>query len=69
MLGWSEDDSVVYRRLAPVAVPRRAEQLATISTLLPFAGGHARIVELGCGEGALAPLTLQFRFRLAARGW
>ena len=53
-LGWGEDDSAVYRTLAEVAVPRREEQLATLLCLLPFGRDDAfRIVDLGCGEGAL----------------
>jgi len=51
---WSEGDSDVYRRLAPVAVPSRVRQLATIATLLPFETTDAfNIVEIGCGEGIL----------------
>lgn len=54
-LSWSEDDSGVYRRLAPVAVPNRRRQLASIVTLLPFeAGERFTVVELGSGEGALS---------------
>ena len=53
-LGWGEEDSVVYRALAEVAVPRREEQLATLLCLLPFGRDDAfRIVDLGCGEGVL----------------
>jgi tRNA (cmo5U34)-methyltransferase len=53
--GWSEEDSDTYRRLAPVAVPSRVEQLATIATLLPFgADEEFRVVELGSGEGFLS---------------
>ena len=53
-LGWGEDDSAVYRELAEIAVPRREEQLATLLCLLPFGRDDAfRIVDLGCGEGAL----------------
>ena len=52
--GWNEEDSAVYRALAEVAVPRREEQLATLLCLLPFGVGDSfRIVDLGCGEGAL----------------
>jgi len=51
---WNEDDSDVYRRLAPVAVPSRVRQLATIATLLPFDPTDTfNIVEIGCGEGIL----------------
>ena len=52
--GWGEEDSAVYRALAEVAVPMREEQLATLLCLLPFGKDDAfRIVDLGCGEGAL----------------
>ena len=51
---WNEDDSDTYRRLAPVAVPSRGRQLATIATLLPFAStDDFRVVEIGTGEGLL----------------
>jgi tRNA (cmo5U34)-methyltransferase len=51
---WNEDDSATYRQLAPVAVPSRVRQLATIATLLPFdSTDTCRIVEIGCGEGIL----------------
>ena len=54
MDNWSEEDSAVYRALAEVAVPRREEQLASLLCLLPFGRDDAfRIVDLGCGEGAL----------------
>jgi tRNA (cmo5U34)-methyltransferase len=56
---WSEDDSELYRRLAPVAVPDRAEQIATLLTLVPYAADDVfRIVELACGEGLLAAALL-----------
>ncbi len=52
---WTEGDSYLYQQLAAVAVPGRAEQIATLLTLLPFDPREAfRIVELGCGEGLLA---------------
>jgi hypothetical protein len=35
-MAWSEADSQLYQGQASIAVPRRAEQLATILTLLPF---------------------------------
>jgi len=51
---WNEDDSSVYRRLAPVAVPARRRQLATIATLLPFESSASfELVEVGSGEGLL----------------
>jgi tRNA (cmo5U34)-methyltransferase len=56
---WSEDDSELYRRLAPVAVPDRAEQIATLLTLVPYATDAVfRIVELASGEGLLASALL-----------
>jgi tRNA (cmo5U34)-methyltransferase len=53
--GWGEGDSDTYRRLAPVALPSRVQQLATLATLLPFgAGEEFRVVEIGSGEGFLS---------------
>lgn len=52
---WTEDDSTLYRDLAPVAVPARAEQIASLVALLPFGRDDAfRAVEIGSGEGALS---------------
>jgi tRNA (cmo5U34)-methyltransferase len=51
-----EADWSVYRQLAPAAVPRRVEQLATLIALLP--GDVAHVVELGCGEGHLSAAIL-----------
>ncbi len=52
---WTEDDSEIYKRLVDVAVPRRTEQLATLLTLLPMGRREpSRVVELGCGTGALS---------------
>ena len=52
---WTEDDSQLYRELAAIAVPARAEQSATILSLLPFQQSDSfQAVELGCGEGALS---------------
>jgi tRNA (cmo5U34)-methyltransferase len=52
---WSEADSRLYQQLAPVAVPNRGEQLATLLTLLPFNSVEPfQAVELGCGEGILS---------------
>jgi SAM-dependent methyltransferase len=51
---WTEDDSRVYREVAAVAVPDRAEQMAALLTLLPFGRDESfRAVELACGEGRL----------------
>ncbi|SPF44920.1 Methyltransferase type 12 [Candidatus Sulfopaludibacter sp. SbA4] len=56
---WTEDDSALYRELAAVAVPDRAEQIAVIAALAPF-GGHEsfRLVELAAGEGLFAAALL-----------
>jgi tRNA (cmo5U34)-methyltransferase len=57
---WTEDDSTVYQELAAVAVPARAEQLATLLTLLPYGRQERfRAVEVGCGEGALSYAILE----------
>ncbi len=56
---WTEADSELYRRLAPIAVPNRAEQIATLLTLVPYATNDTfRIVELASGEGLLATALL-----------
>ncbi len=56
---WSEDDSGLYRQIAPIAVPARAEQLATLLALLPFNPTDSfTAVELGAGEGFLAAALL-----------
>src|ERR1700726_4314569 len=58
---WSEADSRLYRELAAIAVPGRAEQIAALLALAPFAAGAPfRIVELGCGEGRLGLALLSF---------
>jgi tRNA (cmo5U34)-methyltransferase len=52
-----EDDWAIYRKIAPAAVPRRAEQMATVATLLPFGrSDEFRVADLGCGEGLLSSL-------------
>jgi len=57
--GWSEDNSAVYRQLAQVAVPARAEQMAALLTLIPFTPDAAfKGVELASGEGRLADALL-----------
>ena len=56
---WSDEDSLLYANIAPVAVPARAEQLAALLTLLPFSPAdffHA--VDLGSGEGFLGHALL-----------
>jgi tRNA (cmo5U34)-methyltransferase len=56
---WTEDDSRTYLAIAPVAVPRRDEQMATLLTLVPFAASETfRIVELGSGDGRLSAALL-----------
>ncbi len=56
---WSEGDSETYRRLAAVVVPGRAEQMAALLTLLPFAQDEEfHAVELASGEGKLAAALL-----------
>lgn len=56
---WSETDSATYRALAEIAVPHRAEQLATMLCLLPFPAGAAfRVVDIGCGEGVFVRAVL-----------
>lgn len=58
---WNEDDSSLFRRLADIAVPSRAEQIATLLTLMPFAQDDLfHVVELGCGTGGLAWAILDF---------
>lgn len=57
---WTQDSSAVYRQLAKIAVPSRAEQIATLLMLMPFQrDSRVRVVELGAGEGFLAHAILQ----------
>jgi tRNA (cmo5U34)-methyltransferase len=57
---WSEDDSRLYQEIASIAVPNRAEQLATLLTLIPFSPEETfRAVEIGSGQGILAAALLQ----------
>jgi tRNA (cmo5U34)-methyltransferase len=57
---WSAESSAVYRQLASVAVPARAEQVATLLSLLPFGREEAfHVVELASGEGMLAQAILE----------
>ena len=59
-LNWSEESSTTYRELATIAVPARAEQVATLLTLIPFARTEAfHTLELGSGEGFLAHALLE----------
>jgi tRNA (cmo5U34)-methyltransferase len=53
--GWE-----TFRELGAVGVPRRADQAATLLTLVPFeAGSRFRVVDVGCGEGHLAAAMLE----------
>ena len=59
MSAWTENDSQTYRDIAPVAVPRRQELIATLVSTVPF--GHdepLKILELGSGDGGLAEALL-----------
>jgi trans-aconitate methyltransferase len=56
---WTEADSQFYQEIASVAVPARAEQIATLLTLLPFSPEDSfRAVELGSGQGILSAALL-----------
>jgi tRNA (cmo5U34)-methyltransferase len=56
---WTEDDSTAFRAMAPVAVPRRAEMLAAMLTLIPYGAAEAfRVVEIGAGDGRLSAALL-----------
>ncbi len=58
-LNWAEESSAIYRELAAIAVPQRAEQMATLLTLIPFAQTESfRALELGSGQGCLAQALL-----------
>ncbi len=60
MADWTEDDSRTYLSIAPIAVPRRREQLTTLLTVVPFAASESfRIVELGSGDGRLSAALLE----------
>ena len=59
MTSWTENDSSTYRTIAPVAVPRRQEMMATLVAAAPFTAEDAiRIVDLGAGDGHLAEALL-----------
>ncbi len=59
MSHWTEDDSRLYRQIAAVAVPHRAEQLAALLALLPFAPTDSfHAIEIGAGEGYLSQALL-----------
>jgi len=56
---WTEEDSQLYRQIAPVAVPARAGQIATLLTLIPFGRQDTfSVVEIGSGEGILSTALL-----------
>ncbi|MGJ3239706.1 MAG: class I SAM-dependent methyltransferase [Anaerolineae bacterium] len=60
MMYWSEQDSTLYRQLSAIAVPARAEQLASLLTLMPFAPDERfSVVELASGEGYLSASILE----------
>lgn len=60
MSDWSEDISELYRKLASIAVPSRAEQIATLLTLIPFSPEDKfAVVELASGEGYLSAAILE----------
>jgi len=57
---WTQSDSELYRQLSAIAVPARAEQLATLLTLIPFAEDDSfKVVELASGEGHLSAAILE----------
>ena len=59
MTSWTEDDSATYRAIAPIAVPRRDDMIATLVSAAPFAADQPiRILELGSGDGLLAAALL-----------
>lgn len=57
---WTQQDSDLYRQLSAIAVPARAEQLATLLTLIPFSADDTfKVVELASGEGHLSASILE----------
>jgi tRNA (cmo5U34)-methyltransferase len=59
MSAWTEDDSAIFRAIAPVAVPRRDEMNAVLLAAAPFQRDAAiTVVELGCGDGVFAAALL-----------
>ncbi|HET7037956.1 MAG TPA: methyltransferase domain-containing protein [Thermomicrobiaceae bacterium] len=60
MPGWDEDDSDFFLRWADIIIPRRAEQLALLSALVPLAPQAAFVaVDLACGAGELSRRLLE----------
>jgi tRNA (cmo5U34)-methyltransferase len=58
-VSWTEEDSALYRDIAPVAVPHPEEMLAAMIAAIPREAGRAfRLVELGSGDGRLASALL-----------
>jgi tRNA (cmo5U34)-methyltransferase len=56
---WSESDSAIYRAIADVAVPRRADMTASLVAAAPHADQQPiRIVDLGAGDGVLCEALL-----------
>jgi 2-polyprenyl-3-methyl-5-hydroxy-6-metoxy-1,4-benzoquinol methylase len=56
---WTESDSKLYQEIAAVAVPARAEQIATMLALLPVSRDTVfQAAELGCGQGVLSQALL-----------
>jgi len=52
---WHEGNSNTYRQFSNAVVPHRAEQIATLISLIPFGKTESfRVVELASGEGFLA---------------
>jgi tRNA (cmo5U34)-methyltransferase len=59
MSGWTEHDSATYREIADVAVPHRAELVATLVAAVPFTpAAPLKILELGSGDGRFAEALL-----------
>jgi class 3 adenylate cyclase/trans-aconitate methyltransferase len=58
---WTDADAEQFRRAAAIAVPARDEQIATLLVLMPAKRRDSfRVVELGCGYGALAFAILDY---------
>jgi tRNA (cmo5U34)-methyltransferase len=55
-MGWDEDDSRAFIDHGRIFVPDREEQIETLLSLIPPSARH--VVELCCGEGALAGAIL-----------
>ena len=56
---WTENDSSTYRVIAPVAVPRRQDMMASLLAAVPFGADEpVKILELGSGDGLLAEALL-----------